>query len=85
LHDATEAYRWYFVSYATEGYSTQFRNVQNGSGYCGAVGDFRNETVVSELVDKLGFDRIRQIDVEAEAWLSAHPMRFTDPRDHRTT
>lgn len=40
--------------------------------YRGGDGDFRNESMVSELVTKLGFDRVRELDIEAAMWVAKH-------------
>jgi hypothetical protein len=70
LHDASSAYKWYYVALSTRGYTVEF-NDRNGSPpyYCGPDGDFRNESMVSALVVELGFDRIRELDRETVAWL----------------
>ncbi len=84
-YNPEEGYRWYFISYSIEeSYSTEFQNERDDSHYLGRLDDFRNESMVNELVDKLGLDRIRQLDIEVNAWLRDHKIFFTDPRDHRT-
>jgi hypothetical protein len=40
--------------------------------YGGPVGDFRNESMVSELVTELGFERVRELDVLAAGWMETH-------------
>jgi hypothetical protein len=74
-HDAASAYKWYFVALSQQGYSTAFQDV-NGTppAYCGPVGDFRNESMVSELVSELGFARVAELDSEAREWLNAHRL-----------
>lgn len=75
--DPEGAYRWYFIALSQRGFLTEFddRN-QSPPNYCGPVGDFRNESMVSELVAELGFDRARALDAEARDWLRA---RGIDP------
>ena len=70
-HDAAAAYKWYFVSLSAQGYSTDFDD-ENGSppSYCGPIGDFRNESVVSDLVSELGFERVALQDSEIKQWIS---------------
>jgi hypothetical protein len=70
-HDAAKAYRWYFVALSSQGYSTGF-NDQNGTppNYCGPVGDFRNESMVSDLVAELGFEKVLALDLDVTQWLS---------------
>jgi hypothetical protein len=69
------AYKWYFIALSQQGYSTAFQD-ENGTppAYCGPVGDFRNESMVSGLVSELGFARVAELDAEAEAWLRAHGL-----------
>jgi hypothetical protein len=69
--DPAAAYKWYFIALGQQGYSTAFLDA-NGDPphYRGPVGDFRNESMVGELVETLGFERIHQLDHEARAWLA---------------
>lgn len=68
-HDAAKAYRWYFVALSSQGYSTEF-NDKNGTPphYCGPVGDFRNESMVSDLVSELGFEKVLALDLDVKQW-----------------
>ena len=70
LHDAARAYKWYYIGLSQTGYSVNFddRN-KTPPHYCGPVGDFRNEAMVSWLVVELGFEQVRKLDAEAAAWL----------------
>lgn len=70
-HDAVKAYRWYFVALSSQGYSTEF-NDKNGTPpyYCGPVGDFRNESMVGDLVVELGFEKVLALDLDVTQWLS---------------
>jgi hypothetical protein len=56
-----------------QGYTVAFADA-NGTPphYGGPAGDFRNESMVSALVAELGFDRVREIDVDAAQWLTKH-------------
>lgn len=83
-HQPDEAYKWYFIALSAEGYSTEFHSEQAEPQYLGRVGDFRNEAMVNSLVAELGFERARELDREATAWLHDHRVFFTDPRDDRT-
>ena len=69
-YDPESAYKWYYIALSQEGYSVGFedRN-QTPPYYCGPVGDFRNESMVSELVKTLGFDKVRSLDAQASHWL----------------
>jgi hypothetical protein len=69
-YDPESAYKWYYIGLAQQGYTVQFED-HNGTPpyYCGPVGDFRNESMVSELVVTLGFDKVRALDEEAARWL----------------
>jgi hypothetical protein len=75
LHDAAEAYKWYYVVLSQQGYTVAFAD-ENGipPRYCGPVGDFRNESMVSGLVAELGFQRVQQLDAEAAQWLARHGL-----------
>jgi hypothetical protein len=70
-HDAASAYKWYFVTLSAQGYSTDFKD-KNGTPplYCGPTGDFRNESMVNDLVTELGFERVAKIDSEIRQWLA---------------
>jgi hypothetical protein len=69
--DLEEAYKWYYVSLSQQGYSVGWEDHNHTPPhYCGPVGDFRNEPMVSDLVTILGWDRARQLDQEAARWLA---------------
>jgi hypothetical protein len=71
LHDAAKAYKWYFITLSMQDYSTDFVDQnQTPPYYRGPVGDFRNESLVSDLVAELGFERILELDREAKTWIS---------------
>ena len=75
-HDPAEAYKWYYIGLSQSGYTVEFKDTnQTPPHYCGPVGDFRNESMVSDLILNLGFDRIRELDGEAVAWLKVHGER----------
>lgn len=40
------------------------------------IGNSRNELMVSELVLELGFEKIHELDIEAEAWLAENRDRW---------
>lgn len=70
-HNAAAAYFWYHIVLSKEGYSTDFVEQDPFySSYHGPVGDFRNESLVSILVDELGFAQAQTIDVAAQLWIS---------------
>jgi hypothetical protein len=70
-HDAVAAYKWYFVALSSQGFLTEFSNL-NGTPpyYRGAVGDFRNESMVSDLVAELGFAKVVELDKDIRQWLA---------------
>ncbi len=72
--DPEAAYRWFHIGYSwTDGYSTDWADDgDNAPYYSGPVGDFRNEALVSELVDEIPHDKLRELDAEAQHWLSTH-------------
>lgn len=73
--DVAAAYKWYYIALSQQGYSVEFRDLNHSPPrYCGPDGDFRNEAQVSGLVDELGFDRVRELDREAAAWLQARHL-----------
>jgi hypothetical protein len=75
LHDAAEAYKWYYIALSQQGYLVEFKDTgAGGNQYCGPDGDFRNESMVSGLLAELGHDRARSIDRTAAAWLNAHGL-----------
>jgi len=74
------AYRWYYIALCQQGYSVRFMDKNNDPPYyCGPVGDFRNESMVSDLVTELGFERAHQLDAEAATWLKEHEI-YDDPK-----
>jgi hypothetical protein len=69
-YDPAAAYKWYYVALSQRGFSVDFNDLNHKPPYYrGQDGDFRNESMVSDLVNKLGFDRVRQLDEEAAMWL----------------
>lgn len=73
VRDPHEAYVWYFVAFKFDGYRTALENQGTSNNYVGNVGDFRNESMVSELVDEIGISRLKDLDRRAEEWIKAHP------------
>jgi len=76
LHrDLAAAYRWYYVALSQQGFNVTFHDLNHTPPhYGGEVGDFRNESMVSDLVSTLGFENVQQLDGEAAAWLTAHGL-----------
>ena len=71
--DPEAAYRWYYIALSQQGYSVRFLDENHDPPYyCGPVGDFRNQSMVSELVTELGFERTGQLDFEVEGWIREH-------------
>jgi hypothetical protein len=82
-HDPESAYKWYNISLSQQGYSVEFKDENHTPPYySGPVGDFRNESMVSELTDMLGFDKIHSLDAEAARWL-AERKQSMDPKGNR--
>lgn len=76
-HDPGEVYKWYYIGLSQSSYSVEFEDKNNTPPhYCRPVGNFRNELMVSELVLELGFEKIHELDVEAEAWLAENRDRW---------
>jgi hypothetical protein len=80
--DNEKAYKWYYLAFEATGSSVAFNNQSlSESSYLGVIGDFRNEAVVSELVEGIGLSRVQTLDHEAAAWLDQHGrLRSLDPR-----
>ena len=75
-HDPSAAYKWYYIGLSQSGYTVEFNDENHTPPhYRGPVGDFRNESMVSDLVLKLGFERICELDSEAAAWLGSRSER----------
>jgi hypothetical protein len=80
--DPAGAYRWYYIALSQRGYSVAFHDRNHSPPhYGGEVGDFRNESMVSDLVSSLGFERVQRLDGEAAAWLGAHGLQARPRRD----
>lgn len=70
-YDPQAAYKWYYIALSQEGYTVGWQDDNhNPPHYCGPVGDFRNECMVSGLVVTLGWERIWQLDKEAAHWMA---------------
>jgi hypothetical protein len=79
--DPASAYRWYYIALSQKGYGVEFHDLNHSPpNYGGEVGDFRNESMVSDLVSTLGFERVRELDREAAAWLRAHGLQANSRR-----
>lgn len=71
FYDPQAAYKWYYIALSEQGYSVDWEDdSHNPPHYSGPLGDFRNECMVSGLVDALGWERIRQLDKEAADWMA---------------
>ncbi len=70
--DFEKAYFWYYIYYAGQnGYYMEFDNQQESShNYYGKIGDFRNESMVADLVNKLGFEKVKEIDIMSRKLLN---------------
>ena len=70
-YDPESAYKWYFIALSQQGYTVEFEDRNHTPPYyCGPVGDFRNESMPSDLVVTLGFDKVRALDAEAKQWMA---------------
>jgi hypothetical protein len=70
-HDPVAAYKWYYISLTRQGYTAWWEDHNHTPPYyCGPVGDFRNESMVSDLVLELGWERVWQLDKEAAQWMA---------------
>jgi hypothetical protein len=76
LHNAREAYKWFYIGLSQRGYSTAYENEyeSDGTSYLGPIGDFRNEDEVSICIGELGLAILRELDAEAEAWLNSRGL-----------
>jgi len=63
--DLEQSYVNYFISHALEGYVMKFENQEDNSVvYYGAIGDFRNESMVSEIMDEIGMSKAEELDAK---------------------
>lgn len=70
-YDPQAAYKWYYIALSQQGYTVGWEDLNHTPPhYCGPVGDFRNECMVSDLVVTLGWERVWQLDKEAARWLA---------------
>ncbi len=66
VYDPAKSYFYFELHYSQKGYSLGWKYEHEVSGaYCGSVGDFRNESMVSDLVDQLGFKKCKALDASA--------------------
>lgn len=64
-----KAYLFFNIYYYDKVYSVKFFNESpDNSTYLGVISDFRNEPIVSEVVDYLNFQEIIDIDSQAQYW-----------------
>jgi hypothetical protein len=74
-YDPQAAYTWYYIALSQQGYTVDWHDENHDPPhYCGPVGDFRNECMVSDLVVTLGWERIRQLDKAAEQWMASRNL-----------
>lgn len=74
-----KAYLYYHVGLSQGGYSVGFRDENHDPPYyCGPTGDFRNESMVSDLVITLGWERVKEIDLQAKEWLIRNGFDFQE-------
>ena len=70
-YDPEAAYKWYYIGLSQQAYAVNWEDQNNAPPhYCGPPGDFRNESMVSELVIALGWDQVRQLDRTAAQWMA---------------
>jgi hypothetical protein len=70
LRDPAAAYKWYYIAAALQRHPVAFRDENDSPPlYCGPPGDFRNESMTNGIVEELGFERVAELDREADAWL----------------
>ena len=77
IQNHEKSYFWYHLYYALDDeadpYKTKFENMEPDpdypNHYGGKTGDFRNESMVSDLIEKLGLKKIKIIDAEVEKFL----------------
>lgn len=72
VYDAEAAYIWYYIALKHQGYNTVLQNEGTELNYLGPVGDFRNEAIVSSLVEKLEVSKLANLDSKAEQWIRTH-------------
>lgn len=73
------SYFYYFIGLSQNGCYVGFRDLsRTPPSYCGMLGDFRNEMQVCDLVDTLGWDKIKEIDLKAKEWLTLNHFGFKE-------
>ena len=74
-----KAYYYYYIGLSQKGYLVAFKDENlDPPHYCGPIGDFRNEAQVVDLVEELGFTKIKQIDIKAKAWLELNNCKIKE-------
>ena len=73
IYNPKSAYVWYYIALKHQGYRTELANEGTPDYYTGPEGDFRNEAMVSELVDEIGVQELSSLDQQAEEWITSHP------------
>jgi hypothetical protein len=69
--DPELAYVFYYVSFAMDSFSVALDNQSTEPGhYLGAIGDFRNEAQVSDLIQELGVAALPALDAKAASILA---------------
>ncbi len=76
-HDAECAYTCYYLIYSVGSMSSDWTfdfedENEDPPYYLGKLTDFRNESMVSDLVVELGFEKVMELDERAKAWLLSH-------------
>ncbi len=76
LKDPEKAYFWFYIGYYKKDGMVHALNEKPGAEP--VPGDFRNESVVSDLVKELGIARLKKIEKQAQAWLAKHPEKLKE-------
>jgi hypothetical protein len=77
--NSEKAYYYYYIGLSQNGYLVSFEDKNNDPPhYRGAIGDFRNEAQVVDLVEELGFTKIKQIDTKAREWLKLNNFKVKE-------
>ena len=77
VYNAEKSYYYYQIFYSQNGYSIGWRDENDSPPYYGgAIGDFRNEAPVSDLIVKLGYEKCQKIDSKARQWLEQNNLKY---------
>ncbi len=76
LKNPEKAYFWFYIGYYKKDGMVHALNEKPDADP--VPGDFRNESVISDLVKELGVPKLKEIEKQAQAWLAKHPEKLKE-------